>query len=408
MDLQPDSSADYEALANYLAFLKLTEVDSARLHELRPLFRSSANLFADTFYAHLLSFDETARFLQDPQVVQKLKELQILHWESLLNANWDKEFIERRKSIGRTHAERGIEPLFFLGSHFQFIEHLLHQFEAGNFEQEDYSEHFLSVIKAMFLDIGLTLESYFGQLSTDLRRALSMVWKANDELKQFARLTSHDLKTPLGTVANLCEEALDEFGDQMPEEAAELIGKARQTAFRMSGLIDELLSVSIKTQIDDANDEVSIDEVISEVLSRMSQAISENSFNVDVASPLPVVLGNKIQLREAFYNLISNAEKYIDKVPGQIQISAKSSEGDFIITITDNGPGIPAEELEQIFTAFRRLQMHQGHEGSGLGLYFAKSLIEHQGGKIWAESKLGVGSSFHVQLRGAQNSQRKD
>jgi len=399
MDLQPDSSADCEALENYLAFLKLTEADSARLHELRPLFRSSANLFADTFYAHLLSFEETARFLQDPQTVKQLKELQKLHWESLLEANWDKEFIERRKSVGRTHAERGIEPLFFLGSHFQFIEHLLHQFEAGNFEQDDFSEHFLSVVKAMFLDIGLTLESYFAQLSTDLRRALSMVWKANDELKQFARLTSHDLKTPLGTVANLCEEALDEFGDQMPDEAVELISKARQTAFGMSGLINELLSVSIETQVDDANDDVSIDEVISEVLDRISQAISDKHIEVDITSPLPVVLGNKVQLREAFYNLISNAEKYIDKVPGQIRIFSESDESYFIITITDNGPGIPTEELEQIFTAFRRLQMHQGHEGSGLGLYFAKSLIEHQGGKIWVESELGIGSSFHVQLR---------
>ena len=405
MDQQPDSSADCGALENYLAFLKLTESDSARLHELRPLFRSSANLFADTFYAHLLSFEETARFLQDPQVVKQLKELQKLHWQSLLDANWDEEFIERRKSVGRAHAERGVEPLFFLGSHFQFIEHLLHQFEAGNFEQDDFSEYFLSVVKAMFLDIGLTLESYFAQLSTDLRRALSMVWKANDELKQFARLTSHDLKTPLGTVANLCEETLDEFGDEMPKEATELIDKARQTAFQMSGLIDELLSVSIKDQVNDANDKVLIGEVIDEVLDRMSQTMSEKNIEVDIASSLPVVLGNKIQLREAFYNLISNAEKYIDHVPGIIRLSVESSEDDFIITITDNGPGIPTEELEQIFTAFRRLQMHQGHEGSGLGLYFAKSLIEHQGGKIWAESELGVGSSFHVQLRGALKSQ---
>jgi len=193
----------------------------------------------------------------------------------------------------------------------------------------------------------------------------------------------------------------------MPAEASKLIDKARQTAFQMSGLIDELLSVSIKTQMNDANDDVSIDEVLAEVLERMSQAISDKNIEVNIASPLPVVLGNKIQLREAFYNLISNAEKYIDKVPGLIHISSETRENDFIITISDNGPGIPAEELEQIFTAFRRLQIHQGHEGSGLGLYFAKSLIEHQGGKVWAESESGCGSSFHIQLRGALQNQDK-
>ncbi len=71
-----------------------------------------------------------------------------------------------------------------------------------------------------------------------------MYWKANIELRQFAHLASHDLKTPLATVANFCDEAIDEFGGQMPDEAKALIESARQRTFRMSRMIDELLSVT--------------------------------------------------------------------------------------------------------------------------------------------------------------------
>lgn len=72
------------------------------------------------------------------------------------------------------------------------------------------------MLKAIFLDVGLSLDAYFHRLTEDLQRALGMLWEANKKLKQFAHFTSHDLKTPLGTVANLCDEVIDEFGSQIP------------------------------------------------------------------------------------------------------------------------------------------------------------------------------------------------
>ena len=116
----------------------------------------------------------------------------------------------------------------------------------------------------------------------------------------------------------------------------------------------------------------------------------------------PWVSGDRVRLREAFYNLLSNAAKFIDKTPGRIAIEVKSSGDECIFTVADNGPGIPRNELERVFAPFRRLPMHRDQPGSGLGLYFTKNLIEQQGGRVWAQSEPGQGSVFYVVLKCGQ------
>src|SRR5689334_22277441 len=104
------------------------------------------------------------------------------------------------------------------------MQHSCRAFAALQWEEvQQYVEQVLPLIKVIFLDIGLTLDAYFSQATQRLREALDMYWKANDDLRRFAQLTSHDLKTPLATVANLCDEVLDEFGDEIPVEAREMI-----------------------------------------------------------------------------------------------------------------------------------------------------------------------------------------
>ena len=131
----------------------------------------------------------------------------------------------------------------------------------GQREQADL-DRLLSVLKVIFLDIGLTLDAYFARSIESQRQALDMLWKANIELKQFAQLASHDLKTPLATVANLCDEALDEFGPQMPEGARDLVEAARQRTFRMSRMIDELLAFSASPEGVESNTEISSREAL--------------------------------------------------------------------------------------------------------------------------------------------------
>ena len=191
----------------------------------------------------------------------------------------------------------------------------------------EFVEQVQSLLKAVFLDVELTLEAYFAEATQNLRQALDMVFRANTELRQFAQLTSHDLKTPLATVANLCDEALDEFGSDMPAGATELVEAAKQRTYRMSAMIDELLELSASVEDFEANVEVDSRQVLDEAIDRLGPRLAQHEIELIVAPDLPPVWGNRVRLREAFYNLLSNAVKFIDKRPGRIVVSAQITAG---------------------------------------------------------------------------------
>ena len=201
-------------LAKRLAFLGLSDADAERLRALAPALRDFGDQFVEPFYDHLASFEETAKFLRDASLVERLKRLQLDHFESMLEARWDESFVERLDRVGRVHADRGLQPQFMLAAYFQHVEQCLDHFARDDDPRGGQSHASVrSFLKAIFLDLGLTMEAYFAQSTQHQRQALDMYWKTNSELRGFAELASHDLKTPLATVANLCDEALDEFGD---------------------------------------------------------------------------------------------------------------------------------------------------------------------------------------------------
>lgn len=184
----------------------------------------------------------------------------------------------------------------------------------------------------------------------------------------------------------------------MPAEACKLIRAARDRTFQNSRMIDELLSSTLSMHGPDAQVSLSLDEVLYEVRDRLAPAAATKGVTFQLPAQLPAVWGNKVRLRKAIYNLVSNAVKFIDKPNGKITIRAESRGSDALLIIADNGPGVPSEELESIFVPFRRLPSHRHLPGSGLGLYFTKQLIESEGGRIWVESTLGEGCRFFVQL----------
>jgi signal transduction histidine kinase len=106
-----------------------------------------------------------------------------------------------------------------------------------------------------------------------------------------------------------------------------------------------------------------------------------------------------VRLREVLGNLFSNAVKFIDRRPGKIAVTCQTTADACTLCVADSGPGIPPDELDRVFVPFRRLPQHRDRPGSGLGLYFAKTLVDQQGGRIWAESTPGEGARIFVQLR---------
>lgn len=392
-------SAERVDISKRLAFLGLTPEDADRLRSLIDDFDAFANDFVQRFYEHLFAFKDTSRFLRDPQLVERLKRAQRDHLRSLLESEWDLRYIDRRHHVGLAHAEVGIEPEFFIGAYNQYVQYWFRHVAAGvDPEHGATFEKLQSLVRVVFLDIGLTLDAYFRQSTQQLRQALDMIWEQNNELRQFAHLTSHDLKTPLATMANLCDEALDEFGAEMPAPARDLIDAARRQTFRMSNLIDEILSATVAPESTESNELIDSGAVLAEALDRLGAQLDQRRIQVTLPSRLPAVWGNFVRLREAFYNLLANAVKFIDRRPGKIDVSVAVGSGEATFCIADNGPGIPAEELERIFAPFRRLAIHDQLPGTGLGLYFTRNLIERQGGQVWVESNAGEGSRFYVRL----------
>jgi signal transduction histidine kinase len=393
-------AGETRGLPQRLAFLEIDEADQKRLRELAPRLGAHGLAFVETFYRHLFRFEETARFLQDPALVVRLKEMQRLHLESMLAAEWNEAYVERRYRVGDAHAQVGISPEIFLGAYNQYVQHCVrHLADELDGPAGEFAEQVLSLQKAVFLDIGLTLEAYFAQATQTLRQALDLLYRANADLRQFAQLASHDLKTPLATMANLCDEALDEFREQMPAEAARLIDLARQRAFRMSETIDELLSSTMSLHSEEALSEVSSEEALAEAIERVRPLVDQKGIELSVAEGFPRVVADRARLREVFYNLLSNAIKFSDKRKGRIKVGFTTRDDECIFSIADNGPGIPAEELARVFVPFRRLPAHRNIPGSGLGLYFTKAMVEQQNGRVWVESELGAGSCFYVLVK---------
>ncbi|REJ64829.1 MAG: hypothetical protein DWQ31_20305 [Planctomycetota bacterium] len=451
-------------LERRLAYLGLSEEDATRLRSLMETFSQTEDAFVNAFYQHLDSFEETAQFLHEPELVARLRDLQREHFASLLTAEWNEEYVAERIRVGRTHARVGLGPQWFLGGYGQYVQHVFRTMsEHHGPDTREAAETCLSLMKVIFLDIGLTLDAYFEHSTDKLRTALDLYWRANDDLRRFAQLASHDLKTPIATVANLCDETLDEFGEEMPEAARELIRSARDRIFKTSTMldlywranddlrrfaqlashdlktpiatvanlcdetldefgeempeaarelirsardrifktstmIDELLQSTLRAHAEEKPDTIDLNELVGDVVDRIKVDLERKQIEVAVPASLPHICGDRARLREAFYNLLSNAAKFIDKKPGKIEIDAEENGPQCLVSIRDNGPGIPEAELQRVFVPFHRLAAHRDRPGSGLGLYFTMYLIDREGGKIWAESKVGEGSRFCVLL----------
>src|SRR4029078_10857073 len=126
--------------------------------------------------------------LRDPNLVKRLKLAQQLHLESMLEAEWDEAYIARRHHVGDVHAQVGINPQIFLGAYNQYLQFCLRKLATdetiGHGSRQEIVEDVLSLLKAVFCDIGLTLDAYFLQATQNLRQALDLVFRANAELRQ--------------------------------------------------------------------------------------------------------------------------------------------------------------------------------------------------------------------------------
>ncbi len=223
------------------------------------------------------------------------------------------------------------------------------------------------------------------------QKLLEQLKKANDELKSFAYIASHDLKAPLRGVKVLADWLCDDYADKLGTDGKEHVELLVSRVNRMQNLINGILQYSGIGRIDEHINEIDIGQVIADVIDSISPP---DNIKIIVDKQMPVIIYEKTRIIQVFQNLISNAVKYMDKEEGIIRIDFNENEEFWQFSINDNGPGIKQEYFEKIFQMFQTLLPRDQFESTGVGLPVVKKIVELYGGRIWVESQVGKGSSF--------------
>lgn len=291
--------------------------------------------------------------------------------------------------------------------------YLLFEDENGFYIKISHNQHLLGIIKIQdvefpeylhrYLDSAISVASICGLAISNARyyqkltNTLNKLKKSNEQLEEFAYVVSHDLKQPLSTVIGYLSLLNKTFKEEIKLNASELVENALKGAENMNHMIDDLLEYS---RLEEAQnlEKIDLNDLIEEV-KRNLRGLIETSAAEIIYSSLPEIYGSKFQILRLFQNLIDNAIKYRKKEERPlIKISYREKEKEWLFSVSDNGKGIPSEELDNIFKLFYRLEHNESASGTGIGLKICKKIVEIYGGDMWVESELDVGSTFYFTI----------
>jgi PAS domain S-box-containing protein len=217
--------------------------------------------------------------------------------------------------------------------------------------------------------------------------------RSNAELKEYGSILSHDLQEPLHALSSYLGEFRSRFGGLVDDDGAELLAFAVDCAEWMRSLTRDLLDharLSIRPEDLGSTD---VDELLDEVLVHLRPQIEQAKARV-TRGALPVLPAHKTRLAQVFQNLISNAIKFRAAEPPRIRVEADLRPGEVLFRVADNGAGISADQLRHLFRPSLRREEDNPYPKLGMGLSIAASIVERHGGRIWAESTPGQGSTF--------------
>ncbi|TIC79240.1 HAMP domain-containing protein [Nocardioides sp. GY 10113] len=238
--------------------------------------------------------------------------------------------------------------------------------------------------------------------------------RSNVELEQFAYVASHDLQEPLRKVASFCQLLEKRYGGQLDERGQQYIDFAVDGAKRMQVLITDLLAFSRVGRLNDISTPFDLDESLDGAVANLASAIEDSGARVERPDDLPVILGDPTLFTMVWQNLISNAIKFRspDRPPTVTVTCQPDPNGDgedsWLITVTDNGIGIPAEFTEKVFVIFQRLHSRDAYAGTGIGLALCRKIVEYHGGRIWIDTAHEGGTRICFTLSAAAAALRAD
>lgn len=230
------------------------------------------------------------------------------------------------------------------------------------------------------------------------QRLLTRLIESNTELERFAYVASHDMQEPLRMVLNFSQIIAQDYAERLDDEGKEYLKIVGDSALRMREMVQDLLEYARLGTEGMSMSRVDLAVELDHVVENLRGLIAESHAEIR-RDALPVVEGNAVQLMRLMQNLIANAIKY--RKPGEnpdIRVSATETPDHWQISIADNGIGIDPGYVDQIFEPFRRLHTWDAIKGTGLGLAVGRKIAESHGGRIWATSEAGEGSTFTFTL----------
>ncbi|MGH8445819.1 MAG: sensor histidine kinase [Solimonas sp.] len=230
-----------------------------------------------------------------------------------------------------------------------------------------------------------------------LRTALADYRRSAADFEQFAYAASHDLQTPLRNIEGFARLLEQRHSTGLDADARMYLQYLTQGVQQMQQLVDALLQLSRIGRREARIEERPLDEALQQARQQLADEITRLDAEI-IAPDLPVLPADHALLAQLFQNLIGNALKF--QPPGQrprVTIRSRRQNDDWHLTVTDNGIGIPAEQIDHVFAPFRRLHSQDEFAGTGMGLAICRKIAAHHDGEIWAEPHVG-GAQIHVVL----------
>ena len=402
--------------AEQLSFFELGSEDERHLRAYRPLAEATVDRIVADFYDHLLRFPELEELLRsEPGRIAKLQGLQRAYFLALSEGRFDAEYFESRLRVGDAHQRIGLRPAWYIGAFALYLRLALRALVADSGDGAGILPTVEALIKAIFLDIALAMNTYiYGgfvdrQAAAELERAAQAAEKALASRAEVERLKDdltnmvvHDLKNPVNGIAMMVQLALRKGAD-LPERQRGYLQQIDRTCREMMRLIQNLLEISKieEGKMPVAREPVVVAEVVDEVTSDYASTAEEAGRRLTVAVPteLPAALADRALLKRVLVNLVVNALRHSGSKDVRVEGSAES--GRVMLRVIDYGAGIREEDAGRIFEKFRTVRRSPSDDpggDTGLGLPFCRLAVERMGGRITLASTAGSETVFTVEL----------
>lgn len=405
-----------------LAFNEIGPADAGRLGALAPRLSARFDEIIADFYAHLLRFPELEALLRaEPGRVAKLQALQLGYFADMLVGRFDDAYVESRLRVGDAHQRLGVAPQWYIGAFGLFLRLALRALDRDTPDRARLVDDFETLLKVVFLDMTLALDTYIGggfvdratarrlQEAKDLAQdALAERQEIERRKDEFASMVVHDLKNPVNGIAMMVELALRK-GRDLPEAHRGYLDQIARTCREMLRLIQNLLEIS---RIEDGkmpveSERVALDTLAGEVVREYAPSAEQagRRLLLDVAPGTPEALVDRALARRILVNLVANALRHSGSPAVEIRLRPGAAEPparEVVVEVADRGRGIPPADAGRVFERFRtRPSASEAPGGTGLGLPFCQLAAEVMGGRIALESKAGGETVFRVSLPAA-------